>query len=444
MLPIDNYYGQITINVLSEGISLLTPDLTIYDKDGELVQVLQSNSNRGDRLAYSFNTDQLNDKIYVNVSGSSSPAGNRIGSYALITTFDDALTVDFQDVLDFAQGHFSRASQEEVMNYFLNGGEYLFNEDNHENDDSNSAMELEIEDGYLQSNRYELNASLTDGADVDFYRIESEEFDPNIGRFLNVTVRSTEIGGLVPIIEVFDDQANLLDSRILVNQRGETVIQVSDIRPDTEYFISVAAHESMPFTAGNYAMTVSFGEREVNLQNFAGGSLSAFQSKQYHSLHVAQSQMFHFALQGGDSTSSGVTIWATIYDQRGEIVFVGGTTAGETYTSHAAFFSPGSYLIEIEMVGQEDIMRETHFESKDSITYDLLGIEIGDPQGAPLIDPTDSPFKQNEGGEFIYPDDVISTAAFVFVAGIASNLPDPPDDGPPKFDIFDWYWKYGI
>ncbi len=285
---------------------------------------------------------------------------------------------------------------------------------------------------------------MTDGTDINFYRVESEEFDPKIGRFLNVTVRSTEIGGLVPVIRVLDDEENLLESRILVNQRGETVIQVSDIRPDSEYFISVAAHESMPFTAGNYAMTVSFGEREVNLQTFAGGSLSGFQSKQYHSLHIAQSQMFHFALQAGDSTLNDVTIWATIYDQRGEIVFVGGTTAGETYTSHAAFFSPGSYLIEIEMVGQADVSEATHFESKDSITYNLLGIEIGDPQGAPLIDPSDSPFEQNEEGEYIYPDDVISAAAFVFVAGIASNLPDPPDDDPPIFDIFDWYWQYGI
>ncbi len=107
-LSIDNYSGQISFNVLSEGISLLTPNLTVYDKDGELVQVLQSNSNRGDWLTYTFNTDDLNDKVYVNVSGSLSPAGNRIGSYALITTFDDALTVDFQDVLNFARGHFSR------------------------------------------------------------------------------------------------------------------------------------------------------------------------------------------------------------------------------------------------------------------------------------------------------------------------------------------------
>ena len=311
---------------------------------------------------------------------------------------------------------------------------YLFNDDVHQDDDFGTATELDTEDGYEAFSRYFYRASLSDNLDVDRYlfrSIESQHSDPVI---MNISVRALETGGLVPKAILYDRDANEVSANILVNGHGEYVIQAENISPNTEYFVSIESDDLLAFDSGSYELTISFSEQPVELQNWVQGTLDSG-TPQYHSLHVAESQIIQFAFEA-EPLAGGIDalVWATVYDQDGEIVYQSATRSGERRTGNTVFFGPGSYTIEIENGLGFDF---------SGLRYQLFGIDVGGSQGPKLSDPSDSPFERNKEGQYIYPDDVVTDHHFVFTDGISSNQPQPPADAPPN-NLYGWYWGLGV
>ena len=150
--------------------------------------------------------------------------------------------------------------------------------------------------------------------------------------------------------------------------------------------------------------------------------------------------MFQFAFEAADlSGQEHATIWATIFDQDGKVVYRAATRDGERHTAQAVLFSPGSYTVEI----QTGTRYGGNPKSRQGIEYRLLGIHVGEGQGPEFVDPTTAPFDQNDSGQYQYPDDVLSAAVFLFVDGLSSNQPHPPSHNPPP-DLHSWYWGSGI
>ena len=146
--------------------------------------------------------------------------------------------------------------------------------------------------------------------------------------------------------------------------------------------------------------------------------------------------MFQFAFEA-DPLRFGMQalIWISIYDQDDNLVYQAATRSGERRTAYTTYLRPGSYKIEVEQAATTG----SRPRPTPQISYRLLGIDVGGSQGPAFHDPTASPFDKNENGDYVYPDDVISSETFVLVDGISSNQTDPPDVPPPT-NLYDWYW----
>ena len=412
-IPSD-YTGDISFRIVSEGISVLAPNFSVFDEFGNALTSRSSSSNSGDTLVITLDASQLTEKGFVSVSGN---GAEQFGSYALVSTLDQRLGIDEDLINDVVHGsEFVFLDQEDVAGYLFDPDGYLFSEDNHTDDDHESAGTLFTEEGYSPFSRFHHNASLLDQTDIDVYNISVPDFEPNeTNVILNVSLRSVNVGGMIPRVSLFDDTGTEVSSNLLVNGLGEYIIQTDQITSETSYFVHVAADDFLPFNTGNYELTVSYTDELVVFEELVAGRLGVGfvangSQKDYHTLHIAESQMFQFAFEADElARNQDALLWVSIYDELGGLVYQAATRDGERRTANATYFSPGSYTIEVESAAQ----RLSQYRSV--LNYRLFGINVGGPQGPTFNDPTDSPFDKNDDGEYVYPDDVITEASFVFV-----------------------------
>ena len=235
---------------------------------------------------------------------------------------------------------------------------------------------------------------------------------------------------MTPSLKLMDRSGNVVATEVAINGNGEFAIQLANFQQSTEYLIAVESDSLLAFRDGNYELVISHSSEPLAFRELAVGQFDSTQKK-YHSLHVARAQMFQFGLEASASTGSGnAGVWASIYDQNGNVVYQVTARSGERRTSNTVMLLPGSYTIEIEKAAGSVF---------SNLGYRLIGIDVGDPQGPEFTDPSDSPFDQDDDGDFVFPDDVVVKENFVVVDGISSNQGNPPNDNPPT-NLFNWYW----
>lgn len=423
------YSGPLSFRVVSQGISQLAPRVSLINENNELLDEIESSQLHGDIVLITA-SDLPDQKLFFKVDGGSMQS---LGSYSVIVTLDDNNTISLDHAMKVATGReFLQLDQDDVAEYFADPDSYLLNDDDHSDDDVGSATVLETEKGYEVGSRFVHRASLLDNTDIDTYKFKSMEFDGSTSYTMNISVRSLERGGMIPKASIMDNAGIAVPFQVAVNGQGEYVLQVENVESDKNYFLTVVADDLLPFSSGNYELAISYDTSPVVFRNYAEGTIDSGE-KQFHSMHVAESQVIQFAFEADPSTSNpDGMIWATIYDQSGAIIYQVAARSGERRTAKTAFFKPGSYVIEIEGAAGSTF---------SGLGFNLIGIDVGGPQGPVFSDPTDSPFEQNEDGEYVYPDDVVTLENFVIVDGISSNQDDPPADDPPT-DIFKWYWGF--
>src|SRR6185312_4883161 len=85
--PPSNYNGPITFRLQSQGISLLTPHLTVVDAKGNVLGEAEAASDFGDTVTVHLNQSSSNATYYVKVEDATHDVFG-VGSYGLAVTFD--------------------------------------------------------------------------------------------------------------------------------------------------------------------------------------------------------------------------------------------------------------------------------------------------------------------------------------------------------------------
>ena len=431
----ETYVGNIEVTVHTRHISFLTPSVKLYNKFGQILSSAQSTEEFGDSLKLSVHSSQAQGELFIEVDA----ANGEFGGFAVIVSLVGAVTIDEAVVLEVVEKpEFFGVEEFEFFEYFANPVNYLFNDDDHTDDEIGTAVELETEDGYNPFSRFHYTGSLSDSTDVDAYSITIPDSQTN-SLVLNVSVRALEVGAVVPCARLVNVQGQDVTSSVVTNGVGEFVLQSNSIHAGQQYFIFVCADDFLPLQTGNYELTVAYTPEMVEYDEFVNNSVvqsAEVEGKLYHSLHVAESQVFQFAFECNfGSRLKPSLIWVTIYDSQGSVIYQCASRPRDGLrTSGTTFCAPGSYVIEIEPIFEQ---RKFAWRIPRRYSYRLSGVDVGEPQGPDFVDPVDTPFDQ-VNGEYVYPDDVISGETFVFVGGISSNQDVPPNDLPPP--IFNWYW----
>lgn len=436
------YAGSLSVEVRSDGISLLTPRLQVYDKNRVLVEDIVSTSKRGDSLTFAISNATPDDKFYFEVSGATADVFG-LGGYSIRATLSSIPQVDLSVLDSYLDRDLRKLSQDEIKKLLNPSVDDFLNEDPHDDDDLTGAIPLQSSTDFADPSRFEMLASISDATDSDFYGVRSPENVTVQADVLTVAIRTLSAGRLVPKINAFDRNLNPLPVTILANGGGEVVVQIGGIESDRNYYIEVGANDPAgPFNVGNYQLTASFRDQPANFEIFAASTLAADATQKVHMLYVAQPQLFHFLLQAGAAPGTApAVIVASIYNEAGNLVHQLATPVGKTQSQGAVLLAPGSYTVRIASLTFQGSLT-------DPIDYILSGIAISDPFASDPNDQTTHPFANPDptlGGAYLYPGGIITNDPFLWDSFINSLPNDPPPDVQTQVSLllgnwWSWFW----
>ncbi|MDC0936923.1 Ig-like domain-containing protein [Pirellulales bacterium] len=436
-----DYVGPATLQLRSDGISLLAPTLTLYDESEQVVSQLSSASTDGDVLVLQIPTVAPDQRYYVEVTGAAADLYG-IGGYSLVLIYDGINQVNQVTVDSLAAGQFRFLEQDDFREFFDADDDDLLGDDQHTNDNAGDATTLKTTPGFVESNRYEVVGSIADATDTDFYKIESPEAAAPTLDVMTILVRSLDAGRLVPSLSVFDSDGQPVPVSILANGGGDYIVQAVNIAPDSDYRIKIEANRSSgPFNSGNYNLAVVFGSQPTQLDPMSAGTVGGATTQNVHTLFVGQPQLFHFALQVDPATLPAPTaVVATIKNELGESVYRIATQPGEIRSREAVLLAPGVYAVEVIPFALDG-------GEISPLSYALLGTSISDLFVGDPDDPNAHPFECSEPGLegfFCYPGDFVSPDPFLWDTFIdsLSTPPETPDLATLVSTILGDWWTW--
>ena len=489
--------GSFTIRLQTRRISLLAPHVTITDVSGVTVAESQSTRVGGATLQVRLDDATPGATYFVTVRAhADSPFA--VGGYSLVTRFDGAIDVPVLEasrVNDVATLRVREFTQTQLQG-FLTDAAFLVDAEESAVDNVLAAVNLPVDQRFELYSRYEAIGSITSRRDVDYYFFDGPQLhnddgtdaaqDSDLTSTMHLSVRSLELGELVPDVVVLNGRSEPIATEILVNGGGEIVLE-APVLAGERYFIRVRAFDqgvaSGLFDQGNYRVTLSFVEAPLELTTFARGQLgpdpvvvpptkvepapvdptgdSEQHGANHHatdappdgndtfddrhrfddsqSLFVALPQLFHFVLSAGGSTERPEAVFATFFDDQDEVVHQLSARPQETRTTHSVLLLPGVYRVRMHAYA-------LFGEPTPRLPFLLRGLSVSDPFAVDPPDPTGSFFLcPGEDELFCYPGGVETDDPFLFDDFLLS-LPDIPDLELSELvatllgDWWFWYW----
>jgi hypothetical protein len=360
--------ASLTITLQRSGLSLLTPQLNVYNARYQLVASAVSTDPLGGDLTIHLNGVVPSSTYYVEVQGSTQDVFS-IGSYQL-----QVQSVPLVNQVTGLLGSLLGPVVSPVVNIVtailpLNLS-FL------------TATVLGL--GQVPQNdqhaNYTDNANILYSGQVAYYSVEA----PPVANMnvMTVTVWGTANNGLLPSVHVYDANHNLVPAQVLVNENGIVTLQLANATPGATYFVTVsAAQSSGPGSTGGYFLAINFGPQALQLDTVAQGSLSPTQPQQTGVLDLPQAALYHFVLSAQGSANAQVSL--TITSASGVVVAqltaVGGSAESVTLT-----LAPGKYQLVYTGSGLNG-------KPLSPIDYLLSGVMLTNPIGPQPMDPTEAP-----------------------------------------------------
>jgi hypothetical protein len=405
------YSGPVTFQVVTSGLSLLAPKLTVYDRKGAVMGQATATGHVGATLSVTLPSTS-DSKYYARVEGAPGSGPFGLGGYALVGSFVQKQTVTADQVARVVDEGFrlvgfdnKAIDDQDIRAMFAGGPLPELNDDLHADDDVIAATALAPMVASQTLTRYQAVATVNDATDHDFYKIMSAE--ANGQQWLTVSLESLTSGGLIPQVTVRDRNGNGLPAIVHANGAGAYVVEVAGIETGRQYVLEVASAGALPsYQSGNYKLTATFTFAADAATLFAAGELSTAAPATRHALYVGQSQLFSLLLSTQSATDTGMA-WVVIYDQQQRPVYSLTAPVGMDRSATSVLLDPGEYSVEFG--ASADAVGD------GNVTYALSGAAVSHPMGPPLIDTTTTPIYACTGtpGSYCYPGSVPTTQAFI-------------------------------
>jgi hypothetical protein len=361
------YAGStVTVRVQTAGVSLLTPKLTVYDANGNLVASAVTTDALSGGVSVQLANVANGAKYYFKVEGSQSGVFG-IGGYRL----------------KVESGQISQVLIAALDKVFSRSSLNIPVLDHGNNDTLATARNLSTplyQSNTLYSNA--ITASIENSTDVDFYRVTTPTFTDGQTRTLVVSVASVSGSTLDPAIRVYNSAGQLIAADVTVNDRSSYIVQVPGVASGNTFYIKVSPDMSAGANnTGDYLLGVNYTTTPMVLSQVATSTLTAAQPIEYRSLSVAKSQVTHFVLSA-PATAVPSAVRLVIFDQNGVPVFVLTALSGQTVSGDVYLAAGVKY--------KAAFCAATADRSPLSpLTYTLRGKSLTDPIDPLPEDPTD-------------------------------------------------------
>ena len=399
------YNGPVTIRLQTEGISLLVPKITVYNQAGQVIGAATATDPTGSVLSVTLNQVNWSDSIYFKVEGATDDVF-RIGSYAVGITFDNRL-----DVAENVIRQVLAAPLESVNGWFvdlayLEPVSTLLNYDLGLNDSTWLAWNMDALAGFASRTAYDSVGSLHSNSDRDFYKVMSPADASN--NVLTVSLWSFSAALTQPQVRVYNSSGQLVNSSILSQQGGATVLQVANVQANSRYYVEVwHGPQGGNGQKGNYGVSVRFGNTLSTPRGFYSQQLTAATPQDAGNFYVAQSQLFTFSLAAQEmGSATGARVRYQITDSQGQNRLTLEAGHGETATVTTLLLPPGIYSVTMSLVGGA---------TTSVLNYQLTGQSLSDPIGPQLDDTSNQPLFLDGTNPplFRYPGGIVTIDPFL-------------------------------
>ena len=383
-----SFTGQMTFRLQTVGISLLAPELTVYDASGNVLGQAASMSIQGDTVSVQLNSVTANTTYYISVEAATTGLF-AAGRYGLAVTFDATLKTTPDQIGSMLRAH---------------GGS---SDDSSDDARPGSVVALKTTPGYAANQHYETGGSSTNAIT---YSLQSPSNASGTAQVLTVALSTSDDGGSLPQLQVLDANQQPVATQVLVDSSGAYTIQASGLAPGQTYYLTLTPATTGGGDDSSFALVADFNQGSYLQPVLASGTATTADSPTY-SLYVALDQVFNFTLSAaGMGAPAGSTVQMTITDSKGNVVFNLAAAAGQTVTGPPVLLSPGAYTVSFSIV--------TPAGAPGSLSFQLRGGSITDPIGPVITDPTYTPMYTNPGNPFLYyyPDGTVSVTPFLLIA----------------------------
>jgi hypothetical protein len=347
---VPSYFGySMTVEVQTSGISLLTPQLTVFNGSQQVIASASSTNPLNNDAVANVSYLMPGQTYYFQIAGARSDVFG-VGGYRL----------------KLYSGYVSPLMIANYDTAYNNTGATPVNTST--NGSLATALSLD-QTSYIGTqgfNRAIVSALSTSGQ-LTFYQVVAQPTAGGAASSMVVSVSALNGSTLLPHITVFDQSGNLVNADILVNDHGSYVVQVENATPYATYSIEVNADPyAGTYNTGTYLLGVDYISAPIVLTQFATNSLSGTSNQNFYSMTISGSQVTHFVLSGSDPTATVATaVRMTIYDQYNNIIFTLDAMAGQTVSSNV-YLSQGTYTVRF-------VAATIDGSALSAFTYNLVG-----------------------------------------------------------------------
>jgi hypothetical protein len=341
-VPLLGLFG-LTVRVKTEGLSLLTPSVTVYDQSGRVVESAVSTDPTNNDLMVRLNWVSPLSTYYVKVDGATNDAFG-VGAYQVVADVTNPLSG-----LPLLPG---------LLGPLL---------DLHLNDLlSNATALLSSQQGTPDSRfDYVTRGVIEDSRDVDNYKIKAPAGTTPLT--LNVLVWGTDTDPLGPRVRVFDAAGNPVAFQVLSNDGGTASVQVTNAAPGATYYVQVAARTPTGAdNTGTYVMAADFNQFAPTQLDGVASTVLGAGATSVAALTVDEAGVFQFGL----AAWGGGAVTMSLVDAAGHTLLTLTQAAGQVEQTRTAYLAAGTYTV-----------RYTASGNVAPLTADLFAIKLSNSVG---------------------------------------------------------------
>jgi hypothetical protein len=419
--PPSNVHGDVTVRLVTAGLSLLDPLVSVVDASGKLLGSASSTDLGGGAVTIQLPALSLGSTYYAEVQAAT-PGPFDSGRFGLAVSFhhDDEISASQLDSV--LRGPNESLTADQIAQLFgesegVSAGSQI------PGTSLATAVALSTTPGFAPHTRFEAIANMHQLPTQGYYRFQAPAATGIEPLVLTAGLDMSSSEGNRGQIDLLDATGSVVPSVVLMQASGVETIQATGLTPGAIYFLRISTSNGDDSTSsgdkseggGQAVLVADFLEGTTIDRTLETNTLTAATPQASSMLFVARSGFFQTQLTASTTTSAeGGAVQMTILDENGNVVLDITARAGGAAVVGGVMLTPGPYTIKFSATLGED-------DSSPALTYSVEVRPLSDPIGVVVHNPTYKPIYVSPTKSIVpywYPDGSQSTIPYLWRSGV--------------------------
>jgi hypothetical protein len=349
-----------TVQVQTAGISLLAPEVRVFDVNHNLVAASAGINPLNNNVTIQINNAKPNAVYYVQVSSAVTSVFG-IGSYQLSVQLPNSTTTSSStNNTTTTTSTATTLATPQVLT---------------------SSQAITDSSGVT----WKLTGTVSATSQASFYQVTAPTLPVSGPELLTVSAASTDNLGLYPYISIFDASGNALSYSVIDNGGGTFTAQLYGVAAGSVLFVEVSELPGATQNVGNYSVAIQFNnDAATTFAQLAAGTLSQTSTSSAATLSMASTALIEFALSAQTASAASVaSVQMTITDQNNNTLLSLTAISTEQLSTSYILLSQGNYNVSFTAMTSAGTVLT-------NVTWTLSARALSAAQSPTPIDPTGS------------------------------------------------------